>query len=87
MTIFFEAPGTRREAEMDEASTRSLRNVIAVLVEQRGIVAAMGAPFAARLMDLAIMQLRLTVNEITEEELSGFSDFLGAGRPSDERPN
>lgn len=72
---------------MDEVSVRNLRNVIAVLVEQRGIVVAAGAPFAVRLMDIAIMQLRLTVNDITEEELSGFSDFLGVGSAGDERPN
>jgi len=72
---------------MDESNIRNLRNVIAVLVEQRGIVVAAGVPFAARLLDIAIMQLRLTVNDITEEELSGFSDFLGVGRTGDERPN
>ena len=72
---------------MDEASTRNLRNVIAVLVEQRSIVGAAQATFAARLLDIAIMQLRLTVNDISEEELSGFSDFLSVGRPGDERPN
>jgi hypothetical protein len=87
MTMQFEAAEARREAQMDEASSRALRSVIAVLVEQRGIVADAGASFAARLMDLAIMQLRLTVNDITEEELSGLSDFLDVGRASDERPN
>ena len=72
---------------MDEASIRNLRNVIAVLVEQRAVVVAAQATFAARLLDITIMQLRLTVNDITEEELSGFSDFLSVGRPGDERPN
>jgi hypothetical protein len=72
---------------MDEASLRKLRNVIPVLIEQRAIVRASGATFAARLIDIAIMQLRLTVNDISEEELSGFSDFLSSGRPGDERPN
>ena len=72
---------------MDEASTRSLHSVMAVLVEQRGIVGAMGASFAGRLLDLAIMQLRLTMNGISEEELSGLSDFLGGSLAGDERPN
>ena len=63
---------------MDEMSARSLRGVIAVLVEQRGIVLAAGTSFAAHLIDLAIMQLRLTVHEISEEELSEFSNFLSA---------
>ena len=47
-----------------------------MLVEQRRLVAATGTAFAAHLIDLAIMQLRLTVNDISEEELSGFTDFL-----------
>jgi hypothetical protein len=87
MTTQSEAAETSREAHMDEAKIRNLRNVVAVLVEQRGIVDAAGAAFAARLMDIAIMQLRMTVNDITEEELSGFSDFLGVGSAGDERPN
>jgi len=63
---------------MDQVQVRSLREVIAVLIEQRSIVAAAGAGFAAHLLDLAIMQLRLNVNDITAEELTGLSDFVGA---------
>lgn len=63
---------------MDQVQVRSLRDVIAVLIEQRSIVAAAGAGFAAHLLDLAIMQLRLNVNDITAEELTGLSDFVGA---------
>jgi hypothetical protein len=60
---------------MDEVSARRLRNVIAVLSEQRNIVASR-ASFAGRLIDLAIVQLRLTLHEISEEELSEFSNSL-----------
>ncbi|MGX1423525.1 hypothetical protein AB7M59_003960 [Bradyrhizobium elkanii] len=63
---------------MDQVQVRSLRDVIAVLIEQRSIVRAAGASFAAHLLDLAIMQLRLNVNDISAEELSGLSDFVGA---------
>jgi hypothetical protein len=72
---------------MDEVSARSLRGVIAVLVEQRGIVIATGASFAAHLIDLAIMQLRLTINDISEEELSGLADFVSVGMASQDKPN
>ena len=34
--------------------------------------------FAGHLIDLAIMQLRLTVHEISEEELSEFSKLVRA---------
>ena len=61
---------------MDELSARRLRNVIAVLTEQRNIVASRGAFFAGHLIDLAIMQLRLTLHDISEEELSEFSNVL-----------
>ena len=63
---------------MDQVQLRSLRDVIAVLIEQRSIVTAAGAGFAAHLLDLAIMQLRLNVNDITAEELTRLSDFVGA---------
>ena len=63
---------------MDQVQVRSLRDVIAVLIEQRSIVRAAGASFAAHLLDLAIMQLRLNVNDISAEELSGLSDYVGA---------
>ena len=45
---------------------------------ERSIVTAAGATFAAHLLDLAIMQLRLNVNDISAEELSGLSDYVGA---------
>jgi hypothetical protein len=61
---------------MDELSTRRLRNVIPVLMEQRNIVVSRGASFAGHLIDLAIMQLRLTLHEVSEEELSEFSNVL-----------
>jgi hypothetical protein len=61
---------------MDEFSTYRLRNVIPVLTEQRNIVVSRGACFAGHLIDLAIMQLRLTLHDISEEELSEFSNAL-----------
>jgi hypothetical protein len=61
---------------MDEVSVRSLRNVISVLQEQRSVVVSRGASFAGHLIDLAIMQLRLTVHEISEDELSEFSNLV-----------
>ena len=61
---------------MDELSTRRLRNVVTVLSEQRDSVVAGGFSFAGHLIELAIMQLRLTLNEISEDELSEFSNFL-----------
>jgi hypothetical protein len=64
---------------MDEVSARRLRNVITVLMEQRNIVVSRGASFAGHLIDLAIVQLRLTLNDISEEELSEFSNFLSVG--------
>ena len=64
---------------MDEVSARRLNNVISVLLEQRNIVVSTGASFAVHLIDLAIMQLRLTLHEISEEELSEFSNVLSVG--------
>ena len=61
---------------MDELSARRLRNVIAALGEQRNIVVSRGAFLAGHLIDLAIMQLRLTLHDISEEELSEFSNVL-----------
>ena len=69
---------------MDELSARRLRNVITVLMEQRNIVALRGASFAGHLIDLAIMQLRLTLHDISEEELSEFSNVLSVGFVSGE---
>ena len=65
---------------MDELSARRLRNVIPVLVEQRNLLVAGGIGFAGHLVDLAIMQLRLTLNEISEDELSEFSNVLSGER-------
>ncbi len=64
---------------MDELSARRLRNVIPVLVEQRNLLVAGGVSFAGHLVDLAIMQLRLTLHEISEDELSEFSNVLSVG--------
>ena len=61
---------------MDEFSAHRLRNVIPVLVEQRNVVVSRGASFAGHLIDLAIMQLRLTLHDISDEELSEFSHVL-----------
>jgi hypothetical protein len=69
---------------MDELSARRLRNVISVLMEQRNIVVSRGAFFAGHLIDLAIMQLRLTLHDIPEEELSEFSNVLSVGLVSGE---
>jgi hypothetical protein len=77
----------KRDIDMDEVSARSLRSVITVLMEQRGIVLAAGASFAGHLIDLAIMQLRLTIHDISEEELSGLADFVSIGLSSDDKPN
>ncbi len=64
---------------MDEVSARRLRNVIAVLIEQRNIVVPRGSSFAGHLIDLAIVQLRLTLHDVSEEELAEFSDVLSVG--------
>jgi hypothetical protein len=69
---------------MDELSNRRLRNVIPVLMEQRNIVVSRGASFAGHLIDLAIMQLRMTLHEVSEEELSEFSNVLSVGLVSGE---
>jgi hypothetical protein len=61
---------------MDELSARRLRNVIPVLTEQRNILVSGGVSFAGHLVDLAIMQLRLTLHDITEDELSEFTHVL-----------
>ena len=61
---------------MDELRARRLRNVLPVLTEQRNILVAGGVSFAAHLLDLAIMQLRLTLHEISEDELSELSNAM-----------
>jgi hypothetical protein len=65
---------------MDEVSARRLRNVIPVLTEQRDIVVSRGDSLAGHLIDLAIVQVRLTLHDISEEEFSEFSDFLSLGQ-------
>jgi hypothetical protein len=72
---------------MDELSAHRLRNAIPVLMEQRNIVASRGACLAGHLIDLAIMQLRLTLHDISEEELSEFSNVLGVDLASGEHPD
>jgi hypothetical protein len=79
--------GQGAKGAMDQVQLRSLRDVIAVLIEQRNIVLAAGATFAAHLLDLAIMQLRLNVNDISPEELSGLSDLVGAELSGDKPPH
>jgi hypothetical protein len=65
-----------RGIDMNGTSAQVLRDVIDVLTEQRKILTAQGAHFAARLIDFAIMELRLGVNDISEHELSAFCDYL-----------
>ncbi len=65
-----------KSVDMDEFTSRRLRSVVSILIEQRDIVLSKGDSLAARLIDLAIIQLRLTLQEISEEELSEFSDVL-----------
>ncbi len=65
---------------MDEVSARRLDNVVTVLIEQRDIAVSTGAAFAGHLIDLAIVQLRMTLHDISEEELSEFSNLLSVGR-------
>ncbi len=72
---------------MDEVSARRLRNVIPVLIEQRNIAESAGASLASHLIELAIVELRLTVHNISEEELSEFSNFLSMRVVSDEGPD
>ncbi|MGA2289101.1 hypothetical protein [Bradyrhizobium sp.] len=72
---------------MDELAIRYLRDVIPVLTEQRDIVVARGARFAGHLIDLAIMELRLTINEISEEELSELSNVLSDNWVAGKRSN
>jgi hypothetical protein len=64
---------------MDEFSARRLRNVISVLIEQRNAVDSMGDSFAGHLIDMAILQLRMTLHSISGEEMCEFSDFLSTG--------
>ena len=56
---------------MDELSARRLRTVIPVLAEQRDVVVGAGFSFAGHLLDLAIMQLRLSLHDISEDEQIG----------------
>jgi hypothetical protein len=69
---------------MDELSARRLRNVIPVLVEQRNVLVSGGVCFAGHLVDLAIMQLRLSLHDISDDELSEFSNALSVGLVSGE---
>jgi len=62
---------------MDELSARRLRNVIPVLEEQRNLLVAGGVGFAGHLVDLAIMQLQLSLHDVSEDEMSELSNKLG----------
>lgn len=53
-----------------------MRTVIPVLTEQRNILVSGGLSFAGHLVDLAIMQLRLSLHEISEDELSEISNAV-----------
>jgi hypothetical protein len=70
---------------MDEVRACRLRSVIPVLREQRDIVVSRGDSFAGHLIDLAIVQLRLTVHDISDEEFSEFSNLLSMDPVSGER--
>ncbi|MGH6740426.1 MAG: hypothetical protein ACREDY_15625 [Bradyrhizobium sp.] len=61
---------------MDEFSARRLRAVIPALLEQRKTVLSAGMVFTADLIDLAIMQIRMTLHDISEDELIEFSEAL-----------
>jgi hypothetical protein len=76
-----------RRIDMNRMSAEALRDVIAVLTEQRRIAIAQGASFAGHLIDLAIMELRLTVNDISEQELSVLCDRLEDDPVGSERIN
>jgi hypothetical protein len=68
---------------MDEFSARRLRNIIPQLMEQRHIAVSAGASFAGHLIDLAVMQIRLTLHDISEEELLEFCNALSVERAED----
>jgi hypothetical protein len=70
---------------MDELRARRMRNVIPVLTEQRNILVSGGLTFAGHLIDLAIMQLRLSLNEISDDELSEFSNVVSLNLASGDR--
>ena len=70
---------------MDELSARRLRNAIPVLTEQRNILLAGGVSFAAHLVDLAILQLLLSLNDISEDELSELSNVVSLSLVSGEK--
>src|SRR5258708_4871859 len=59
-----------KDSGMDEFSAHRLRNVIPMLIQQRNAVVSGGVPLAGHLIDLAIMQVRLALHDISEEELS-----------------
>ena len=70
---------------MDELSARRLRSVIPVLMEQRNLLVSGGVCFAGHLVDLAIMQLRLSLHDISEDELSELSNVVSLGLVSGEQ--
>ena len=72
---------------MDELSIRRMRNVVSVLTEQRNILQAGGLTFAAHLVDLAIMQSRLSLNEISEDELCELSNAVSLSLVAGDRPD
>jgi hypothetical protein len=75
-----------RRIDMTGMDARTLRDAIAALTEQRDAVIALGVSFAGHLIELAIMELRLAINDISEDELSGLCDFLEA-EPIPRDPN
>ena len=63
-----------------------MRNVVSVLTEQRNILQSGGLTFAAHLVDLAIMQSRLSLNEISEDEVCELSTAVSLSLVAGERP-
>ena len=72
---------------MDELSTRRIHNVIQVLTEQRNTLQAGSLAFAAHLVDLAIMQLRLSLNEISDDEFCEISNAVSLSLVAGDRPD
>jgi hypothetical protein len=72
---------------MDEFSAHRLRAVIPALLEQRRIVLAAGMVFTADLLDLAIMQIRMTLNDISEDELIEFSEAVSIALSESDQVN
>jgi hypothetical protein len=76
-----------RRIHMSGTNAQALRDIVDVLTEQQKVLIALGANFAAQLIDLAIMELRLGLNEISEHELSAFCDYLAIDQTGNDTLN